>query len=92
MDSEKIVPAHTSDDVVKELTQLTQKINMNEEEFIDIIDEQLLPVERFFANYSCAIMEIETKFKVLNEQFSLKYDGNPIESIHSLNFITPLRI
>ncbi len=83
MDSEKIVPAHTSDDVVKELTQLTQKINMNEEEFIDIIDEQLLPVERFFANYSCAIMEIETKFKVLNEQFSLKYDGNPIESIHS---------
>ena len=83
MDSEKIVPAHTSDDVVKELAQLTQKINMNEEEFIDIIDEQLLPVERFFANYSCAIMEIETKFKVLNEQFSLKYDGNPIESIHS---------
>ncbi|MDE6850942.1 MAG: GTP pyrophosphokinase family protein, partial [Lachnospiraceae bacterium] len=27
------------------------------------------------------IMEIETKFKVLNEQFSLQYDRNPIESI-----------
>ena len=26
---------------------------------------------------------LKTKFKVLNEQFSLKYDGNPIESIHS---------
>jgi putative GTP pyrophosphokinase len=26
-------------------------------------------------------MEIETKFKVLNEQFSLQYDRNPIESI-----------
>ena len=26
-------------------------------------------------------MEVETKFKVLNEQFSLEYDRNPIESI-----------
>lgn len=26
-------------------------------------------------------MEVETKFKVLNEQFSLYYDRNPIESI-----------
>ena len=28
-------------------------------------------------------MEIETKFKVLNQQLSLEYDGNPIESIKS---------
>ena len=28
-------------------------------------------------------MEIETKFKVLNEEFSLIYDGNPIENIKS---------
>ena len=28
-------------------------------------------------------MEVETKFKVLNEEFSLIYDGNPIESIKS---------
>ena len=28
-------------------------------------------------------MEIETKFKVLSEQFSLKYDRNPIETIKS---------
>ena len=26
-------------------------------------------------------MEVETKFKVLNEQFSLQYDRNPIETI-----------
>lgn len=37
----------------------------------------------FFAYSRCAIMEIETKFKVLNEQFSLEYDRNPIESIKS---------
>ena len=35
------------------------------------------------AYYRCAIMEIETKFRVLSEQFSLKYDRNPIETIKS---------
>ena len=33
------------------------------------------------AYYQCAIMEVETKFKVLSEQYSLEYDRNPIESI-----------
>ena len=33
--------------------------------------------------YRCAIMEIETKFRVLNERFSLQHDRNPIESIKS---------
>ncbi len=31
--------------------------------------------------YRCAIMEVETKLKVLNEEFSLKHDRNPINSI-----------
>ncbi len=31
--------------------------------------------------YRCAMMEMETKFKVLNEEFSLRYDRNPIEAI-----------
>ena len=31
--------------------------------------------------YQCAIMEIETKFKVLNQEYSLEYDKNPIEGI-----------
>ncbi len=69
--------------MAKELVKFTQDMNLNEEMFLDLIEDSLYPVEQFFANYSCAIMEIETKFKVLNEQFSLKYDGNPIESIHS---------
>lgn len=33
------------------------------------------------AYYRCAIMEVETKFKVLNEELSLQYDRNPIETI-----------
>lgn len=33
--------------------------------------------------YRCAIMEVETKLKVLNSEFSLQYDRNPFESIKS---------
>jgi len=33
--------------------------------------------------YKCAIMEIETKFNVLNEEYSLEHDRNPINSIKS---------
>ena len=38
---------------------------------------------RLMAYYRCAIMEIETKFNVLNEEFSLRYDRNPINGIKS---------
>ena len=31
--------------------------------------------------YRCAMFEIETKFRVLNEQFSIEHERNPIESI-----------
>lgn len=33
------------------------------------------------AYYDCALMEIETKFNVLNRQFSLEQEHNPIETI-----------
>ncbi len=33
--------------------------------------------------YRCAMKEIVTKFEVLNEEFSLQYDRNPISSIQS---------
>lgn len=51
------------------------------DEFIDFIQLNRLPYDTMMAYYKCAIMEIETKFRVLNEQFSLQYDRNPIESI-----------
>lgn len=38
---------------------------------------------RMMAYYRCAIMEVETKFNVLNEEFSLRYDRNPISGIKS---------
>ncbi len=33
--------------------------------------------------YRCAMMEIETKFRVLEEEFSLQHDRNPISGIHT---------
>lgn len=53
------------------------------DEVMDIIRRNVEPMATLMAYYRCAIMEIETKFKVLNEQFSLKYDRNPIETIKS---------
>lgn len=39
--------------------------------------------QKLMAYYRCAIMEISTKFNVLNEEFSLQYDRNPISNIKS---------
>ena len=35
------------------------------------------------AYFRCAMMEIETKFNVLNVEYSLRYDRNPIQDIRS---------
>ena len=44
-------------------------------------EERVLEIQRLMAYYKCALMEIETKFKVLDEEFSLQHDRNPINSI-----------
>ena len=43
--------------------------------------EQLQDFTKLMAYYRCAMMEIETKFNVLNEEYSLRYDRNPINGI-----------
>ncbi len=41
------------------------------------------PYRELMAYYRCAMMEVETKLNVLNQEFSVIYDRNPIESIKS---------
>ena len=52
---------------------------------IDSLDETTLEQFQSFAKlmayYRCAMMEIETKLNVLNVEYSLRYDRNPISSI-----------
>lgn len=47
----------------------------------DYSTENALTFNKLMAYYRCALMEIETKFNVLNEEYSLQYDRNPINSI-----------
>ena len=64
--------------------------NISLEQFFSMLDEEnehlswrdkIRNFEKLMAYYKCAMMEIETKFNVLNEQFSLQHDRNPISSI-----------
>ena len=52
-------------------------------EFIGLVKEQTENFQKLMAYYRCAMMEIETKLNVLNEEFSLQFDRNPISSIKS---------
>ena len=49
----------------------------------DEIRDTLLSFRQLQSYYQCAMLEVETKFRVLNEEFSLRYDRNPINSIHT---------
>ena len=51
------------------------------DEFLNMIQKNKKPMDLLMSYYQCAIMEIETKFRVLNQEYSLEYDRNPIEGI-----------
>ena len=40
-------------------------------------------LKQLMTYYNCAMLEIETKFRVLSQEFSLEQDYNPIETIKS---------
>lgn len=72
---------------------MSQKNSSNtlRDKLIDIFDDNSIQdFQQFMASskdlmscYRCAIMEIETKFRVLDERFSLAHDRNPIDDIQS---------
>lgn len=47
------------------------------------LQERLRNMAVLMTYYRCAVLEIETKFKVLDAQFSLSHERNPIESINT---------
>ena len=48
------------------------------DEFLDFVKDNTKPLDSLMAYYRCAIMEVETKFNVLDEELSKQYDRNPI--------------
>ena len=51
--------------------------------FLDFVEQNTKPIDQMFAYYRCAILEVETKFNVLDESLSVQLERNPIESIKS---------
>ena len=66
----------------RELEKEFEQIFENEEAHY-LIAKRAHEYAKLMAYYRCAIMEVETKFKVLNEEFSLRFDRNPIENVKS---------
>lgn len=48
---------------------------------MDELDHIYNTSQNLMSRYRCAIIQIETKFRILNEQFSLLHERNPIEII-----------
>ncbi|GMO46788.1 MAG: GTP pyrophosphokinase family protein [Termitinemataceae bacterium] len=53
---------------------LSQKIGDN-------LFQMLEPLRKLMSYYRCALMEVETRFNVLNEELSITHERNPIEHI-----------
>ena len=54
-----------------------------DQDSLRVFRQNIAQLRRLMTYYRCAMMEVETKFKVLNEQFSLENDHNHIESIRT---------
>mgnify|MGYP000869932489 CR=1 FL=1 len=56
---------------------------LSQSEIRNWLKKYAMPYQELMSCYRCALMEAETKFNVLDEELSLRYDRNPIESIKS---------
>lgn len=61
-------------------TNIIENINSGD---IDAFFDRAQPFFGLMTYYGCALREVETKLQVLNDEFKLSHDRNPIESIKS---------
>lgn len=55
----------------------------NAQKFNEWMKKYAVPYRELMSFYTCAIMEVETKFRVLSEDLSFSFERNPIETIHT---------
>jgi len=60
---------------------LKKQFEKFEDRFFGRIDKRIEPFQKFLSYYRCALMQIETKFNVLNEEFTFLHERNPIDTI-----------
>lgn len=58
-----------------------EKTQEERQQGLDQFQSVMFKGKILMSRYRCAMMEVETKFKVLNEELSLQSEHNPIESI-----------
>lgn len=56
-------------------------VKLQKNEIKTLMQNYAMPYRELMSYYRCAMMEVETKFNVINEELSLQYDRNPIETI-----------
>jgi len=54
---------------------------VSKDDIRSFLDDNSQAFRELLSYYHCAMLEVETKFRVLNEEMNLKFDYNPIESI-----------
>ena len=54
---------------------------ISEQTYRDWLHAHAAPYLELMAYYRCAMMEVETKFRVLSEERALRYDYNPVEAV-----------
>jgi len=70
-------PQESNHEIIQQLAAL------DESGGFEWLKKKTEPLLKLMTYYRCAIMEVETKFNVLNEEYAFAYDRNPINSIKS---------
>ena len=63
--------------------QMQSQNGKSVEQYLQELHSDFDPVYSMLMNYECAVMEVETKFNILNKRLSIQGEHNPIESIKS---------
>ena len=66
---------------ISEKTPFEKIIALADEETLENVLNQSQKFVKLMSYYRCAMMEIETKLKVLDMEYSLEHDRNPISNI-----------
>jgi putative GTP pyrophosphokinase len=60
---------------------LKKQFGKLEDNLFGRLNQKIEPVQKLMSYYKCALLAVETKFRVLNEEFSFLHERNPIDSI-----------
>lgn len=83
IEGEKEMPSNSENirDYINEKKNEILLGRLTSDDFQKFFKENTQTVQTLFTYSECAMMEVETKFRVLNEEFMLVYDHSPIETI-----------